>query len=117
MREKTDSWKWEPRVFGLVSNGFVPSWKTMSAWTRWEDLDAAGHMVCWSRVTWLMSLEGVDFNAYLMDLTQPVPSNAGDRDAILVQRQEPALKKAFGKDAGEMDAAWREFVTKNYARK
>jgi hypothetical protein len=118
MREKQDSWKWEPRVYGLVANDFVPSWKKMIGWTKWEDIDAAGHMACWSRVTWLLSLEGVNINAFLMDLTEPVPSNVGgDRDSILLRRQEPALQKAFGKSCEELDAAWRAYVTKNYSRR
>lgn len=117
MREKSDSWKWEPRVFGLVTNNYVPSWSTMAGWTRWEDLDAAGHMVCWSRVTWLLSQKDANVRGFLMDLTEPLPTGAGaDRDTILVQRQEPALKKAFGKNGAELDAAWREYVTSNYKR-
>lgn len=119
IREKPDSWKWEPRVYGLVTNGFVPSWKTMAGWTRWEDLDAAAHMTCWSRVSWLLSIEGADVHGYLMELTTPVPANIGaaERDAIVVQRQDPALAKAFGKVGAEMDTAWREHVNKSYARK
>jgi hypothetical protein len=117
MRDKSDSWKWEPRILGLVANGYVPSWSTMAGWTRWEDLDAVGHMVCWSRVTWLLSRKDANLNGFLMDLTQPLPANSSaDRDAIVLQRQEPALKKAFGKDGAELDVLWREFVTSNYRK-
>jgi hypothetical protein len=113
MREKSDSWKWDQRVFGLVTNGYAPDWKTMAGWTRWEDLDAVGHMVCWSRVAWLLTRDGASLNAFLMELTQPLPLNTADRETILMQRQEPALKKAFGKSSTELDAAWREHVTSN----
>jgi hypothetical protein len=117
MGDKTDSWKWEPRVFGLVTNSYAPSWKTMCGWARWEDLDAVGHMVSWSRVTWLLSRKDADLKGFLMDLTQPLPVNSSaDRDSIVLQRQEPALKKAFGKDGAELDAAWREYVTRTYKK-
>src|SRR5262249_43522139 len=113
-----DSWKWEPRLYGLVSNGFVPAWSAMSAWTKWEDVDAQGHMTAWSRTMWLLGRKDVSSNALLMEMTEPLPQVSGaERDKIIVERQPAVMKKALGKDEAELDRAWRAYVLKSYAKR
>jgi hypothetical protein len=119
MRQKDDdSWKWEPRVFGLVSNGYVPAWSAMAAWTKWEDLNAQGHMTAWSRTTWLLGQKEVNRRALLMEFTEPLPQVSGDERAkIIVERQPAVMKKALGMEHAELDQAWRQFVLKTYSKR
>jgi hypothetical protein len=119
MRSKDDdSWRWEPRVFGLVTNGFMPSWKEMTSWRKWEDVNAQGHMVVWSRVSWLLSQKNADLHALLTTFTDPLPKTTDeDRARVVVERQPDALKQAFGKEVRELEEAWRVWVLKTYPKK
>jgi hypothetical protein len=94
-----DSWRWAPRVRGLVAHEQALPWEKMLEWKRWEDIDAAGHMLVWSRFDWLLARKSADLRAFLMGMTEPV---------IPAAQQELCLRAAFGASAAELDAQWRE---------
>ncbi len=99
-----DSWRWPPRVRGLVANGLAPPWSKMLEWKRWEDIDAPGAMVLWSRMDWLLSRKDADLRAFLLGMTEP---------AVLPPQQEQCLRTALGGSPAELDARWREFVLRS----
>jgi hypothetical protein len=118
MRQKDDdSWRWEPRVFGLVSNGFMPSWKEMAGWRKWEDVNTQGHMVVWSRVSWLLSQKDVDFHALLWAFTDAPAGSSDERTRFVADRQDEALKSVSGRDVRDLEEAWRVWVLKTYPKK
>ena len=113
-----DSWKWEPRVRGLVGNQFAVPWKTMMEWQTVADMQPQDHMIAWSRVSWLLSQKGADLHAFLMVLSDPVLSvPVPDRPKVVLERQPKAFAAGFGKTADELEEAWKQFVLKTYPRK
>lgn len=113
-----DSWKWAPRVRGLVAHDLAIPWSRMLEWTSWEEIDAPGHMVLWSRVDWLLSRKDADLRAFLMGMTESlvyVPALA--RARVSRERQEDSLRAGFGGTPAELDTQWKEFVLKNTPKK
>jgi hypothetical protein len=98
-----DSWKWAPRVRGLVAHELALPWSRMLEWTSWQEIDAPGHMLLWSRVDWLLSRKDADLHAFLMGMTEPRVSRA---------QQEDSLRAGFGATPAELDRQWKEFVLK-----
>jgi hypothetical protein len=116
---ESDSWRWEPRLAGLVSNNFVPGFDEMLAWPNGTALDAAQHMSTWSRVTWLLGLEKADLRAFLMAIREPLEPGLSDeeRSRALLEASRRALKAGFGKSPAELDQAWRKWVLKKYPKR
>lgn len=113
-----ETWRFEPRLSALVSSGFAAPWKDMLAWKRWEDVDANGHVLSWSRVSYLLAQRDADLNALLMAFTDPLAGATEDERAKSAAERTPAiLKKVFGRDVLELDDAWRAFVVKTYPKK
>ncbi len=110
-----DSWRWEPRVAGLVSNGFVASWDEMLAWKDQPGLEARHHMTAWSRVSWMLAQEKADLHALLLGLCEP-EDDAVD-DAQRKARGVKALAAGFGKSPAELDEAWRKWVARKYPKR
>jgi hypothetical protein len=113
-----DSWKWEPRLHGLVQNQIALSWKDMMAWQSRTDIRPQEHMIAWSRVAWLLSQKNADLHAYLMGITDSalaVPE--ADRSRVRVEKETKALAAAFAKTPEDLDQAWRRYVLATYAKK
>lgn len=109
-------WKWEPRVRGLVQNKVAVPWTTMAAWEKWEDLKTQGHLLAWSRASWLLTRKPAELRTFLMALTEPqAEATEVDGAKRALERQEAAAKAAFGKGLADLDAEWQKFVKKKYA--
>ena len=74
IRDGADSWKWEQRVAGLVSNNFAPTWRVLADERRFEDLSGPDHLTAWSKVAWMLEKFGPDgMRTYLLAVTDPLP--------------------------------------------
>lgn len=112
------SWRFEPRVFGLVSNGFVPPFERCADWTLHAEMDPLAHLVSWSRVAWIGTFEPSRQRALLLALTESLSKNtAAERDELARSRQTLALEAALGRPIAELDTSWKQHVLKHYARK
>jgi hypothetical protein len=117
-REERDAWKWEPRVQALVGNAFAPTWKEMAGWSRFEDLTGPGHLTAWSKVTWMLAQGAKPMRAYLLAVTEPLPSpRPADLAAFLRDRQLAALEQVFGQPPAQLEDAWRRWAAKPGARR
>lgn len=113
-----DSWKWAPRVRGLVAHDLAIPWSTMLEWTRWEEIDGPGHMVLWSRVDWLLSRKDADLRAFLIGMTESlVDVPEIERARVSRAWQEDSLRAGFGGTSAELDTRWKEHVLKSTPRK
>ncbi|MCY2959316.1 MAG: hypothetical protein NTY35_04050 [Planctomycetota bacterium] len=114
LREDGDSWKWEPRVAGLIANDFAPSWKDLANEKRFEDLSGPDHLVAWSKVTWMLQTFGPErMRQYLMAVTDPLPrQDELDRAAFLRDRQLRALEEVAGVPTTELEDVWRRWAAK-----
>ena len=87
-------------------------------WTSWEEIDAPGHMVLWSRVDWMLARKDADLRAFLMGMTESlVDVPELDRRQVSRDRQEQSLRAGFGGTPAELDAAWKRSVLKNTPKK
>lgn len=112
-----DAWKWEPRVRGLVENGVAIPWAETLAWKTWDDVKVQGHLVAWSRASWLLERPPAELKTFLLAVTEPLPELEGD--ALLnaaVEREGNACVKAFGKPLTAMEAEWKKHVQKRYPK-
>lgn len=118
-REDADAWKWEPRVAGLISNDFAPTWKDLANERRFEDLSAPDHLVAWSKVSWMLQTFGPErMRQYLMAVTDPLPRRDElDRAAFLRDRQLAALDEVGGAPNLELEAAWRRWASKAVSKR
>ena len=107
---EADAWRWEPRLCALVANNFVPTWDEMLGWPNGKDLDAAGNMSTWARVSWLLGLEKADLRGFLMAISEPADSGPAEASRA-------ALQTVFGKSPADLDAAWRKWVAKKFPKK
>ena len=114
-----ESWHWEPRIRGLVSNAYVTKWDEMLGWQDIAKLEASQHMCAWSRVAWLMSLEKGDLHGFLMGVSEPLKPglSAVEEQNVRLEQQKTALQAAFGKSPSELDEAWRKWVLRKYAKR
>lgn len=113
-----DSWRWEPRVRGLVANQFAAPWRTMMGWQATREMKPQDHMIAWSRVSWLLSQKSADLHAFLMVLSESVLTvPAPDRPKVVLERQGQAFAAGFGKTPEELEEAWKQFVLKTYPKK
>lgn len=110
-----DSWRWEPRLSGLVANGFVPSWQEMLDWRDIGKLEARQHLTAWSRVGWLLAQEKADLRGFLFAISDP--EEASSSGTTPAERDTRALKTGFGKTPAELDEAWRKWVQRKYPKR
>lgn len=122
-RESTDAddqtWRWEERLNGLVTNKFVASWDEMLGWKDGPEYEARHHMTMWSRVAWLLESDEAQFRALAMKLTEPpaTGAQAPTEDAAVTAREIAAVRTACGKTTAELDEAWRKWVLRKYPKK
>lgn len=114
LRDGADSWKWEPRVAGLVGNDFAPTWKDLAAEKRFEDMSGQDHLVAWSKVTWMLQTFGPDrMRQYLMAVTDPLPrKDELDQAAFVRERELGALVEISGQSLPDLEATWRRWASK-----
>jgi hypothetical protein len=114
-----ETWKWEERVSGLVTNKFVPTWDEMLAWKSPVGMESRAHIVAWSRVAWLMETEPAGLQVYLRAISQPPQEGSLDTPeaAALTARQQKQLSDAFSKTPAELDEAWKKWVRRKYPKK
>ncbi|MFN0008890.1 MAG: hypothetical protein ACKVXR_13395 [Planctomycetota bacterium] len=112
-----DAWKWEPRVRGLVENAVAKSWPEMLGWNAWEDVKLQGHLVAWSRASWLLDKGPAALKTFLLAVTEPLPEGEGEALAkAALEREGKACQAAFGKDLAAMEAEWKKHVQKRYPK-
>ena len=112
-----DAWRWEPRVRGLVENNVEKSWLDMLGWKTWEDIKVQGHLVAWSRASWLLQKEPSALKTYLLAVTEPLPEVEGDALAqATIEREKKACLAAFGKPLDVLDAEWKKHVQRRYPK-
>lgn len=112
-----DSWVWEPRIRGLVSNKGGASWAEMLAWSDPARLKPHDHMLAWSRVDWLCGAKDADLRALALAFSErPAEVPEADRARVARERQVEALRAATGRSPEELDEAWRRHVLSRYPR-
>lgn len=112
-----DSWKWAPRVLGLVKNEVALPWSEMLSWNKLDDIKPRDHMIAWSRVEWLLEARKDKLRELLLALTKPLDDWGPKRDELRLAQQTKALLDVLGADAATLDAQWRAWVVKTYAKK
>ncbi|MBI5364923.1 MAG: hypothetical protein HZA53_17225 [Planctomycetes bacterium] len=112
-----DSWKWEPRVARIVANDAGAGWSELQSWRVLEDVTAQGHMLAWSRVTWLLQHEPRELRTFVLAVARPLPGESEDQLRKLVDtRVREGVQTAFGRTLNELDADWRAWVLKTQPR-
>lgn len=107
-----DGWKWAPRVKARVKHEYYPTWETLFGWRDESEMKPADHMMCWSRVDFLLQ-EPTAMREFLLELKAPVPSGGDSHDQI-VERQRKLLPRAFGASLEELEAQWARWVSRTY---
>jgi len=111
----TDEWNWALGVRTRVERKVFPSTETMLGWSASDSLDWADHLVLWSRIDYLMALEGGAAGKFLRRLKDP-PAE-GETDETRIARVRAALLEATNLEPGPFDTAWAEWVLKTYPLK
>ena len=113
-REGADSWNWDARVAGLVSNGFAPTWQQLAAETRFDDLSGPDHLVAWSKAKWLLETLGPrGMRTYLLAITDPLPRvDELDPVAFRREREIQTWTELSGTSIQAFEEAWIRSASK-----
>ncbi len=119
IRRSDDDREWEPKVRGRVEHDFFPSTDEMLEWRTYEELKFAEHMILWSRVDFVMSLDDGKPAAFLNAVQAPVPWDTGGKPRADAIREQlvGAFQAGLGMSTAEFDVAWAEYVLKNYSKR
>lgn len=106
------------RVRMRVQNDVWPKAAQLCAVVKESDLDFVSAMMAWSRVDFLMSLDGDKFGRFMAQLKAPVTTEARQpTDAEIEARQWQVLQEALGWKPEDFDAAWVKWVLATYPKK
>jgi Xaa-Pro aminopeptidase len=73
-----------------------------------------GHLIAWSRVSWLLKRKPAELRTFLIGIVKPPPDRSeDDHSRIPKEQQAAAAKAAFGKSFEELDAQWKKFVARS----
>ncbi|MCC7014502.1 MAG: hypothetical protein IT454_18220 [Planctomycetes bacterium] len=116
--ENDENWRWPERIVGLVKNDAAVSWEQMTDWATYEDIKPRDHMLCWSRVDWLLDQRKGDMRAFLMALTHPVTPVTGPERTKAIRDQEwRAYSTVWKQTPAELDRVWRAWMLKQYPKR
>ncbi len=107
-----DAWKWAPRVKARVEHEYFPTWEHMFAWREVTELKPADHMMCWSRVDFLLQ-EPASMREFLFEFKAPMAAGADTHEQV-VKRLRTTLPRAFGASLEELEADWARWVLRTY---
>jgi hypothetical protein len=110
------SWKWEPRVRGLVQNDAVVAWDDMLKWKSADSIQARDHMIAWSRVDWLFAQKPEQRRAYLYAVTEPLDATGDARLPKQIERELAAYQSIWKRDPAALDKSWRAWVLDKYEK-
>lgn len=111
------SYEWEPRVRALVADKSVSPWNEAVRWTTLDAITPPQHLASWSRVEWLLARKHTDLHALLLGFTEEqIPLTEADRKPIDEARQKTTLAAACGTDLEALDAEWKQYVLRHYAK-
>ena len=114
-----DDVDWAPKVRARVEHRYFPTTAEMLAWQERNKLSFAEHMILWSRVDYLIRLDGGRMMRELLWKTmEPVPHDgAGTREEVAAQQAQRAFREVTGKEPEAFDEAWAAWVLKTYPEK
>jgi hypothetical protein len=104
---------WEKKVLARVKKEYFPPSSELLAAKDAEDMDFYDHMMAWSRVDYLLSLEPERTGRFmwLMNELSFDPNRSFDE---ILACQEKALSEAYSLDAASLDVKWSQWVLENY---
>ena len=127
---KRKEWNWKPKVRGRVKHKVFTPFSVVCKWMDYSKIEFLDHLMVWSRMDFLMSLEPEfgeaseaterkrKFATYMNLLSNLVTSDetgwhTPDAAAVLEQ-QTKAIQAAWGMDPEALDEAWSKFVLEKY---
>ncbi len=111
--------KWGKNIRGLVKNkAFRPMSELMVMRTAAES-EFFDQMGAWSRIDYALRERPKEFAVFLSSLKRPLAPESGTLPSFnqVIDRQNSALREAFGVGPDEFDEAWCAFVLKNYPKR
>jgi len=112
----TDQWNWAVGVRERVERKVFPTTEAMLGWTATDELEWADHLVLWSRIDYLMTLDDGSAQKVLRQLKEPLaPGESLDAER-LGNRARDAFRSGTGVELDELDARWAEWVLKTYPK-
>lgn len=112
---KEDYWRWDRRVLNLVQNDYFAPMSEMLGWRERSELNVRDHMIAWSKVEYLLELEGTDLAAFVDALSPRLPEGPPEKlRAELVARQTAAFPAHLGITPDDFDRAFAKHVRRKY---
>lgn len=112
-----NTWVWEPRILGLVKNNVALPWADMLAWRKLEDIKPREHMLAWSRLEFLIERRKDKLRDLWLAYTKPIGDWTGKREETRAAQHKADFARIMGPDIAALDAEWRAWVLKTYAKK
>lgn len=105
--------EWEDKVYGRVKNDYYPKARELMGKLDPRDFQFADHLMAWSRVDYLLSLEDGRPGVY-MDQMKALSWESGRNPDSVRETQDRALQEAWGLDPETFDQDWAEWVLETY---
>ena len=110
-------WNWPPRVRARAKFDHFPRAAELLHWREDQEKKLTDSMMVWSRMDYLMSLGDEGLRTYVHLMSEPFGGHQRPTREQILERQEMALKKAWGLDAAAFDGRWRRWVLAKYPAK
>jgi hypothetical protein len=106
--------KWDVYMRGMVANDKGSSLSTMMTWRDYGEIQFNDHVVCWSRIDFLLSMGKEKFSKFMFEIKGRVTPDWMPDHKDLVGAVRDALQKVYGLSPISFDEQWKAWVLKTY---
>jgi hypothetical protein len=89
----------------------------MLAWRKLDDIKPREHMLAWSRLEFLVERKKDKLRDLWLAYTKPIDDWSAKREETRAARHKADFERVLGPDVAALDAEWRAWVLKTYAKK
>jgi len=106
--------EWEKKIYARIKNDYYRPASELFVVFDPTKLDFADHIMIWSRIDYLMSLDEPEKMGKFLEIYKTFPYITGMSETNVLEFQEKAFKEAWGFDYDTLDKKWVSWVLKNY---
>lgn len=111
-------WNWEVKTRKRIDHEYFPSYMEMTEWGESTTLKYSDHTMAWARADFLLEKHPDLVASWFAQMQEPFPDGIAPTVEQIKERDHRISKELFEfKDSGGFDAAFANYVKKNYSKK
>ena len=109
--------KWRPEVRKIAAANEATTFAALLRRTSFSELLWEDHLICWSKVDFLISEHKDKFATFITALCSKRNAQGLPDGSNMAESQRKAFKVSFGWDINQAEREWSKWVLKNYPSK